>query len=210
MTHHKLHFGPGHGWEKPDREWLSIDIDPIRGDIVLDFNKITRLPLSDESVSCIYRSHVFEHMSIFATPIVFSECFRVLMRGGYFRLVLPDVRRSIEEYMKDNVDFPLFKRRIDFIRKRFGYDRVTLFEALRSDFLSPSGQVDLLGERGLAHQNAWDYESIVCDLARAGFNPNEIKRKRFRETDCLDFAFEGAYPSEANEEYRSIYVEAKK
>ena len=56
----------------------------------------------------------------------------------------------------------------------------------------------------------WDYDSIVCDLGRAGFSPGNIKKMRFRETDCSDFTFEGTYPSEANEEYRSLYIEARK
>jgi len=206
----KLHFGPGAQWKKPSQEWLTIDIDPARADILLDFNKLTEIPLPDNSVSCIYGPHVFEHMSIFAASVVFSECFRVLVPGGFFRLVLPDVRKSIEEYMKGNIDFPLFRRRIDFAKKRFGYDEFTIFEALKGDFLSPTGQPDLLGETGLAHQNAWDYESIVCDLSRAGFSPEKIKKMGFRETDCSDFAFEGTYPSEANEEYRSLYIEARK
>lgn len=209
-AYYKLHFGPGAQWKKPGPEWLTIDIDPARADILLDFNKITEIPLPDNSVSCIYGSHVFEHMSIFAAPVVFSECFRVLVPGGFFRLVLPDVRKSIEEYMKGNIDFPLFRKRIDFAKKRFGYDEFTIFEALKGDFLSPTGQPDLLGETGLAHQNAWDYESIVCDLGRAGFSPGKIKKMGFRETDYLDFAFEGTYPSEANEEYRSLYIEARK
>jgi len=46
---------------------------------------------------------------------------------------------------------------------------------------------------------------MVCDLRRAGFSPGKI-----RKTDCSDFSFEGTYPSEANEEYRSLYVEARK
>ena len=209
-AYYKLHFGQGAQWKKPSPEWLTVDIDPARADILLDFNKITEIPLPDNSVSCIYGSHVFEHMSIFAAPVVFSECFRVLVPGGLFRLVLPDVRKSIEEYMKGNIDFPLFRKRIDFAKKRFGYDEFTIFEALKGDFLSPTGQPDLLGETGLAHQNAWDYESIVCDLGRAGFSPGKIKKMGFRETDYLDFSFEGTYPSEANEEYRSLYIEARK
>lgn len=206
----KLHFGPGPGWIKPSDEWMAVDVDPERADIILDFNKSDSIPLSDNSVSCIYGSHIFEHMSIFNAPKVFKECFRVLDAGGYFRLVLPDVRRSIEEYLKGNSEFELFKRRIDFTKKRFGYEKVTLFEALKGDFISASGQPELLGESALAHQNAWDFESIACDLERAGFDPKNIRLTEFAVTECADFSFEGTYPSEANESSRSIYIEAQK
>ena len=135
----KLHFGPGPNWEKPDSQWLSTDVDPKRGDIVLNFNEFDKIPLMDNSVSCIYGSHIFEHISIFSTPKALKECFRVLKPGGYFRLVLPDVKESIEEYLNGNYNFPLFQIRINFLKKRFGHEHITLFEALKGDFISPSG-----------------------------------------------------------------------
>jgi len=207
---YKLHLGPGPSWVKPDNDWKTVDIDIARADIILDFNKDPNISLPDESVSCIYGSHVFEHMSIFTAPKVFSECYRLLKSGGYFRLVIPDVRKSIEEYLKGNDEYELFQRRINFIKRRFGYNKVTLFEALKGDFISATGQPDLLGQNALAHQNAWDYESIVCDLERVGFKHENIKMMGFRKTNCADFMFEGTYRSEANESHRSLYIEATK
>lgn len=207
---YKLHFGPGSGWVKPSNNWLTIDADPKRADILLNFNAIESIPLEDESVDCIYGSHVFEHIDIFHAPVVFKECYRILKESGYLRLIIPDVRKSIEQYLNGNTEYNLFKRRIESLKKRFGYEKVTLFEALKGDFISPTGQPDLLGQYSLAHQNAWDYESIVCDLNRAGFSYNKIKQMSFKQTDCIDFEFEGTYPSEANEFERSLYIEAQK
>ena len=62
----------------------------------------------------------------------------------------------------------------------------------------------------MAHQNAWDYETIVCELVRVGFSAEKVNKMSYQKTNCPDFFFEGAYPSEANESYRSLYVEAKK
>lgn len=205
---YKLHFGPGVDWSKPGPEWLTIDIDPERADILMDFNAFTDLPLPDNSVNAIYGSHVFEHISIFSAPKVFSECFRVLKPGSTFRLVLPDVRKSIEEYIKGNRDFPLFLTRERFATQRFGHHKFTIFQALKGDFLSPTGQPVLLGENGLAHQNAWDYESIVVELERAGFDASRIQRMQFQQSVSSEFDFEGTYPSEANESFRSLYVDA--
>jgi SAM-dependent methyltransferase len=207
---YKLHFGPGTGWVKPSNDWLTVDIDGNRGDIVCDFNQFEGFHLSDESVSCIYGSHVFEHMSIFSAPKVLKECYRMLQNGGYLRIVIPNVRKSMEEYLKGNYDYPLFQRRIEFAKSRFGYEDFSIFEAFKGEFISATGQPDLLGSNALAHQNAWDFEAIVYDLNRAGFKKENVKQKKFRETDCIDFLFEGTYPSEANEEYRSLYVEAQK
>jgi len=205
-----LHFGPGPNWTQPSSDWVSVDVDPSRADIVMDFNKFERLPLEDESVSCIYGSHIFEHIDIFHAPLVFRECCRVLIQKGYFRIVLPDVRRSIEEYVRGNKEFPLFKRRVESLRTLLGVNEVSIFEALKGDFISPSGQPDILGNYSLAHQNAWDFESLRLELSRAGFDFEKVRLKQFRVSDCEYFSFEGTYPSEANESYRSIYVEAEK
>lgn len=205
----KLHFGPGPNWVKPDPSWVNVDIDPARADVVINFNDIESLPFEDDSVECIYGSHVFEHIGIFNAPLVFKECHRVLMPRGVLRMVLPDVRKSIEEYMKGNSDYPLFKRRMESLKTLLGVEEVSLFEALKGDFISPSGQHTIFG-KNLAHQNAWDYEAICLELKRAGFDPNNIYRKEFGNSEHQYFHFEGKFTSEANEYDRSLYLEATK
>ncbi|GAK93147.1 hypothetical protein JCM19298_1866 [Nonlabens ulvanivorans] len=175
----------------------------------MNFQEFESLPLEDNSVTAVYGSHVFEHMSIFTTPKVFSEIHRVLKKDGVFRLILPDAEKSIHEYVKGNKDFLLFKRRKE--RAAINYNRdYTLFECLREDFLSPSGQVNLLGKNSLAHQNAWDYNTILSDLVTAGFEKAKISKSAFQKSQSDVFSFEGTYLSEANEDYRSLYVEVFK
>lgn len=210
MRYYKLHFGPGVGWKKPSEDWLCLDVDNKRADIVINFNDFEKLPFDENSIVCIYGSHIFEHISMFNTPKVFKECFRILIPNGSLRMVLPDVRKSIEEYIKGNKEFPLFRRRAESLKKILSVDEITLFEALKGDFISPSSQPDLLGRNALAHQNAWDIESIFADLRRAGFTASKIHQMSFRKLKCPDFSFEGTYSSEANESERSIYVEAQK
>lgn len=206
---YKLCFGPGEHWKKPSSEWLDVDIDPLRADIAMNFNKFEKFPLQDESVLCIYGSHVFEHMSIFKTPKIFKDCFRVLKNDGFMRMILPDARKSIEEYINGNYEFPLFKKRIKRAEEFYGL-KYTLFEAMKEDFLSKAGQKNLLGQDSLAHQNSWDFETLQKDLIQAGFEKSKIKRTDFKITECVDFRFEGTYPSEANQQDRSMYVEIQK
>lgn len=207
---YKLHIGPGAGWNKPDKEWITLDVDSTRADIVINFNdNFDRLSLNDESVKCIYGSHIFEHISVYTCPQVFKECYRILTPGGHFRLVLPDVRRSMQLYLQGQDTFPLFQHRSERAKRMYNLE-YTLFECMKEDFISRSGQANLLGNHILAHQNAWDFETIVRDLCRAGFQAEHIYQLAFRKTMCPDFEFEGTYPSEANEDYRSLYVEAVK
>lgn len=206
---YKLNFGPGPNWVKPDNSWLSVDIDSSLGEIVVNFQEFEQLPLDDNTVECVYGSHVFEHMSIFKSQQVLNEIHRVMKPSGCFRLVLPDAEKSINEYIKGNSEFELFRRRKERAKK---YQKIdyTLFECMREDFLSPNGQANLLGKNTLAHQNAWDYETIKAHLIRAGFNEANIVKSDFQKSECSAFDFEGTYPSEANEDYRSLYVEAVK
>jgi SAM-dependent methyltransferase len=168
------------------------------------------LPFADSSIACIYGSHIFEHIDIFHAPLVFSECHRILKDGGFFRIVLPDVKKSIKEYLKGNSNYPLFKRRVDSLKRLLNVQEVSIFEALKGDFISPSGQPDIFGKHILAHQNAWDFEALKLELSRAGFNKKRVKLMKFKKSGSSDFAFEGTYQSEANESYRSIYVEVVK
>lgn len=206
-TPYRLHLGPGAAWTKPDNHWIDVDIDPSRGDLVMDFQDFDGFPLPDGSVDAIYGSHVFEHMSIWVTDRVFAECCRVLEKGGVLRVVLPDVEKSIREYVAGNREFPLFARRRQRAKKVHGKP-FTLFECLKEDFLSKSLQPALLGQRALAHQNAWDFETLEQDLLKAGFSA--VSRSGFQQSSCPPFAFEGTYASEANQHDRSLYVEAIK
>lgn len=203
---YNLHFGPGPSWIKPDNSWITIDLDPDRGDLVLNFRDFEHLSLPDQQVSSVYGSHVFEHVNPHVSNLLFREIYRVLMPGGIFRLVLPDVERSIKAYLENDLEFSLFRRRRDRAKEHWGLD-YTAFDCLREDFISRGMQHDLLGARTLAHQNAWDYASLACELNSIGF---ETILSGFQSSVCDAFSFEGTYPSEANEVSRSLYVDAVK
>ncbi len=201
----KLHFGPGPNWKKPDQSWFIIDIEPEWADLVMDINKITSLPFLNGQIDCIYASHFFEHVSIFKSPLLMKECYRVLKKDGILRIIIPDVLKTIAMYMSDAKDYKLFERR------RAKAKDYTLFECLRSDFISVTGQPHIFGNDAIAHQNAWDYATLERDLIRAGFELGDVYKMGFQRSMKPDqFKFEGTYESEANEDYRSLYVEAIK
>ncbi len=204
----RLNIGPGGKWEKPSDNWLAVDIDPDRGDIVVNFQQFEAFPLADNSVDAIYASHVFEHISMYRIGRVMAECNRVLMPGGVLRIIVPNPEVSIREYVAGNDSFPLFVKRRERAARLWGEDW-TLFECLKGDFVSKNGQPDLLGEE-LAHQNAWDFEAMRAALARAGFDAAKAVKSDFQNSLSSHFDFEGTYVSEANEKERSLYVEVVK
>ncbi|MCM8814257.1 MAG: methyltransferase domain-containing protein, partial [Candidatus Omnitrophica bacterium] len=140
-----VHLGPGPLWQKPDNQWVTVDADVRYADFCIDLNKNPGLPFATGALDFIYASHFLEHISIFSLSPLLSECFRILKQPGVFRIVLPDVIKSIGEFIRGNTDFSLFRR-----RKQRRPD-LTLFECLREDFISASLQKDVFGEMALAH-----------------------------------------------------------
>ena len=212
----KIHFGPGPYWGKvkESKNWYCLDADPNRAtdkNGVMNFNtSFEKLPFDGNSCEAIYASHTLEHINPGVLPKVLKECYRVLNTNGCIRIVVPDPLKSIKHYLEGNKDFDLFKRRANspHHRKLLG-GTPTLFELMRLDFISLSAQ-PILGKYTLAHQNAWDPETMFECLKRAGFKKENIHQVDFKISKTSLFNFEGTYPSEANEKNRSQYFEAIK
>jgi SAM-dependent methyltransferase len=59
-----------------------------------------RLPYADQSVDKIYSSHALEHLDKKRGEALLRGCFRVLKRGGVFRLVVPDLEYHARRYLQ--------------------------------------------------------------------------------------------------------------
>lgn len=57
------------------------------------------LPFPDGSASVIYASHLLEHLYLEDGRSLMTECFRVLQHGGVLRVVVPDLRAIVDEYL---------------------------------------------------------------------------------------------------------------
>ncbi len=123
MTRKRLNLGCGTtsapGWVNVDGSWaawlsrhrtlrrilVSGGIIPSRtgdGDwpddvIVRDLRR--RLPFSAASFDAIYASHVVEHLYRTEACVLLTECRRVLRPGGILRVVVPDLRAIVDEYV---------------------------------------------------------------------------------------------------------------
>lgn len=66
------------------------------------FDLRRRFPFADVSVDAIYAAHVWEHLALSTAKHATSECYRVLKPGGALRLVVPNVRDFVEEYLSSS------------------------------------------------------------------------------------------------------------
>jgi len=80
--------------------WTTIDRNG--GDIRIHLDQDTKLDMfKDNSVSCIYSSHMVEHMEIESVQNIFNECYRILKPGGIIRTCCPNASQFIQEYKND-------------------------------------------------------------------------------------------------------------
>lgn len=59
-----------------------------------------KLPFESSSISCIYSSHMLEHLSREGARKFLRECMRVLVDGGCLRLAVPDLGAIVNEYIR--------------------------------------------------------------------------------------------------------------
>jgi predicted SAM-dependent methyltransferase len=111
------------------------------------------LPFPDGSASYIYSSHAFEHFTYDESLTVAKECFRVLRTNGVLRIVVPDLRLIVGDYLRDQS--PLASH--NFLQ------RLSLAHNLR-DLIHP----------GANHAQMFDERSLTHLLQQAGFAHPEL------------------------------------
>lgn len=153
------------------------------------------LPFDDKSVDYIYTSQMLEHLCREDAPFVLEECHRVLKTNGILRVVVPDLKLLVNEYIDgtkypDNEDLPAADKFIDNLMLHGIGDFRPFFEKLISK----------------KHQWMYDYQSLSKRLHDCGFS--KVKERKVGE---------GAIPNiqHLEKEYhlihpRSVFVEAVK
>ena len=63
------------------------------------FDLRKKFPFPDKSAEAIYASHVWEHLTLSVANHATAECYRVLKPGGVLRLVVPNLRDAVENYL---------------------------------------------------------------------------------------------------------------
>lgn len=58
-----------------------------------------RLPFRSGTVECVHASHVLEHLYEDEARKLLAECYRILRPQGVIRLVVPDLRGMVQQYL---------------------------------------------------------------------------------------------------------------
>lgn len=112
-----------------------------------------RLPFRDCSVCVLYSSHMLEHLDRDEVLRFLKECRRVMRSSGILRIVCPDLRCRVEQYLSD-CDADEFMRSLNLESRSFHTIRAKL-------------KMLIAGNR--EHQWMYDGHSLSALLATAGF-----------------------------------------
>lgn len=162
----------GGGDRRGANGWLTVDMTH-NCDLYWDLR--LGIPFADNSISRIYSSHMFEHLTYDEGQLLLDECIRTLKPGGSISIVVPNAGMYIEGYIG--------KREIP--ETYFGWEpafnRTTRIDALNY-------VAYMAGE----HKYMFDQENLLHILAAKGFT-NVTSRSFDPETDMAERDFESIY-----------------
>ena len=92
----KLNFGCGLRFSS---NWENIDFHSDNSQ-VKRVNLLAGFPYPDSSFEAVYSSHVLEHFDRDQGRFLVAESYRLLRKGGVFRVVVPDLQGSCNEYLR--------------------------------------------------------------------------------------------------------------
>jgi predicted SAM-dependent methyltransferase len=113
-----------------------------------------KFPWTDSSIDIIYSSHTLEHFSKEDGRTFLTECHRVLRKNGIIRIVVPDLRHFVAEYIEGRFPADEFVEKLDVLYKNSG-------NALKNR-LSPFIQ--------FPHKCMYDNEKLLEILNEIGFD----------------------------------------
>jgi len=84
-----------------------------------------QIPLPDQSVEVLYTSHMVEHLDRTAVRRFLREACRVLAPNGIIRIVIPDLRKLVDQYIAEgNADVFMERTLLTLPRSRHLLDRL--------------------------------------------------------------------------------------
>ena len=116
-------------------------------------NLTKRFPWGDGEVDIVYSSHTLEHLSRKDGKFFIAECHRVLKNNGVIRILVPDLKKLVQEYMEGAIQAPEFLERLGVL--------YSVYNNPVKNILSPF--------IGFPHKCMYDEESLLGLMTDTGF-----------------------------------------
>ena len=176
-----LNLGSGpRGVASPN--WINVDGYPDAN--VQHLVDLSRpLPFADSTLDGIFSEHVQEHFSLEDGIELLKECHRILVPGGWIRLVMPDAERIVKTYLEKPA-------------------QLIAHRAVPS--MKPMEAVNSYFRQRYEHQCLYDFDLASYAFIQAGFT--DIARAEFGKGEGpRDLMLDD--PKYA---WESLYIEARK
>jgi predicted SAM-dependent methyltransferase len=133
------------------------------------------LPFEDGCVDWVYAEHLVEHVSPADGIGWLAEVRRILAPGGLLRLTTPDLRRYAESYLSGGAMFARHRRRMSLAGVGPPMPARDAFMVNQMFYL-------------WGHRWIYDFEELRYALAQAGFPPDAVRCRAYRQGDRPDVA----------------------
>lgn len=175
------------GHEEGKEEWRDCTY--------LKFDLTEQWPLTQESVDCIFASHILEHIVYEKQRVLAENCFRVLKTGHPIRIICPDPKQFVDNWRAKNMNFIM-----DCYGKE-NWDRNGYADNQNKAF------TDMFFSDNYDHVLCPGIDMISVMLIRAGFS--KVTEMRYCNTEFPQYF--GAYDNTIdNRPVMSWYLEAVK
>lgn len=162
----------GGGYRPGSNGWTNVDT-AFEADLYWDLRE--GVPFPTGSVSAVFSSHLFEHLTFSEGQGLLAEILRVLEPGGSMSIVVPNARLYLEAYVNGD------KLPGEF----FGW------EPAFND-TTPIDMVNYVAYMDGEHKYMFDQENLLHVLSTAGFSG--VKARDFDpETDLAERDYESIY-----------------
>jgi len=184
MAKVKLHFGCG---DNKLKGWVNVDRDrSCRPDVIADLRH--PVPFQSQSVDILHSEDFVDQLELDRAYQFFTECHRILKRGGIMRVLTPDLHEFARRYVHgDAALLRLWKEQVGI--------------PLRTKTL---GEIFNLGMRLGGHTFLYDEETLFYVLRECGFEPKKVSYRDSEDADLRDLDLRSP------ETGVSLYVEARK
>ena len=179
--------------------WINVDVPPADVEMHLSWG----LPFSDEAVRCCYLSHVLEHFYRQEAVELLREAYRVLQGGGVARIVVPDIEKCMQAYVRHDQGYFETRRKLWSVSSK---SAATPLEMVLKNAGAAVKPGSLWG-----HKHGYDFETLSQVLQEAGFT--YIERSDYMTSAYEDLRLDDVSRVAGNEHAEmkfSMFVEARK
>jgi len=205
--------------------WTNIDkssdwYGPLNpSSIDQDLFSILPIPITSDTAEVIYTSHTIEHINNEAAEFLFAEAYRILKKGGVFRVTCPDIDLEYRAYRDNDRDYFFWidaYSQPDLIEKykmKMPMSKASISQIFLAHFATHTSQIfdagveDKISDeefdkifREMNYEDALNYCTSKCSLELQKTNVgdhinwwNKAKIIRFLKNVGFNIAYESAY-----------------